>query len=622
MGFHDLFTKLGEMWDPRWTVILVIAGILTGLILFAQFLNYQIRHKSQWHNKEFGSARLISGRTITRKYGDEDASHEVEVYGQDGRKIRDRKGNPVKINNYNRQISENIFVSLDKNRFPLNLNLMCVAMSGAGKTFRVVKPILASGVGSTHFVCADPKGELVSNTQGFFRANDYNVLILDVQDEESMTRHSHHFNFFPYATEEKDILEYVELFLKATNLNPDSKPTQDFWETSKKLLLQGLFLFVYYEYPADRQNLRSVIDLLNWCEFIRDPETGVRIETTLDKKMEAVNLRWKKAHDGQEHPAYTRYHKCMSGAEDTVKSILQNVYAACGPLMNEAVLSLFDNDEMDIVHNFGLSRKPTILYLVSKEGDTSSSFIISMLYLVMLRTLYTISDKKLNNEPLPMPVSFIIDEMNNVVLPDNIIDIESTCRSRGISLTMIWQDLTQCKNRYERIWGSMIANASIVMCLGSQNKDTLEYFSQMVGKTTIRKSSRGVSRGKTGSTSENEDLIGRDLMMIDEIRKMENEKCIVILSGEEAVLDDKVKFEQHPLYEALCTATPRQEIIHERGIRMISEEEAEYLISVSQVMNGNDGCLTVTLADLLSLPVEIMEETEAEESETDHLMAS
>ena len=65
--------------------------------------------------------------------------------------------------------------------------------------------------------------------------------------------------------------------------------------------------------------------------------------------------------------------------------------------------------------------------------------------------------------------------------------------------------------------------------------------------STFRKN-RSVIR-KQGSLSTSSDIMQRELMYADEIRKMSRKKCLVIINGKDAIFDEKIKTLQHPLWK-------------------------------------------------------------------------
>ena len=57
---------------------------------------------------------------------------------------------------------------------------------------------------------------------------------------------------------------------------------------------------------------------------------------------------------------------------------------------------------------------------------------------------------------LPIPVHFLMDEFANVSLPDDFDKILSVMRSRGVSVSIILQNLAQLKALFEKQWESIV----------------------------------------------------------------------------------------------------------------------------------------------------------------------
>jgi type IV secretion system protein VirD4 len=58
--------------------------------------------------------------------------------------------------------------------------------------------------------------------------------------------------------------------------------------------------------------------------------------------------------------------------------------------------------------------------------------------------------------------------------------------------------------------------------------------------------------GVHGGVSRQEQTIGRELMLPGELRKLDNNKAVYILRGEDAVMDDKYNLRRHPYYEQIA----------------------------------------------------------------------
>ena len=128
-----------------------------------------------------------------------------------------------------------------------------------------------------------------------------------------------------------------------------------------------------------------------------------------------------------------------------------------------------------------------------------------------------------------------------------IVDILATCRSYNIGLNIIVQNIQQIKALYEKEWESIIGNCDTLLFLGGGNEPTsLEFIVKLLGKETIATRTRGQTKGRSGSSSTNFQQTGRDLMTIDEVRKLDTHKAILFIRGEDPVLDKKYNIKRHP----------------------------------------------------------------------------
>lgn len=113
-------------------------------------------------------------------------------------------------------------------------------------------------------------------------------------------------------------------------------------------------------------------------------------------------------------------------------------------------------------------------------------------------------------------------------------------------------------------------------------QSTHKYISEMLGKWTIDKRTTGESKGKSGSSSKNYDVLGRELMTSDEVRKMPNEKCIAFIRGQDPIYDFKYKTFETATFKHCNELGPyhhtltKREDREEDGMELINENSLEY----------------------------------------------
>ena len=90
--------------------------------------------------------------------------------------------------------------------------------------------------------------------------------------------------------------------------------------------------------------------------------------------------------------------------------------------------------------------------------------------------------------------------------------------------------MAQLKAMYKDDWESLVGLCDEFLYLGGTEKETHKYVSELLGKETISTTSYNQSKGRSGSYSINHQQSGRDLMTPDEVRLLDNSKCISVHS--------------------------------------------------------------------------------------------
>ena len=122
----------------------------------------------------------------------------------------------------------------------------------------------------------------------------------------------------------------------------------------------------------------------------------------------------------------------------------------------------------------------------------------------------------------------------------------SVMRSRGVSVSIILQNLAQLKALFEKQWESIVGNCDEFLYLGGNEQSTHKYVSELLGKETIDTNTYGKSTGRSGNYSTNYQISGRELMTPDEVRMLDNRYALLFIRGERPVMDFKYDILKHP----------------------------------------------------------------------------
>jgi type IV secretion system protein VirD4 len=453
--------------------------------------------------EEHGSAKWGEAAAVNRKYAD-------------------RRFTENKI------LTQRVRIGFDSKRHRRNLNVLVAGGSGAGKTRFYCKPNVMNCSANTSMIILDPKGEITRDTGHLLKKSGMEVKVLDLIN----MRRSHCYNPFVYLREDNDVQRLVTNLFKSTT--PKGAQTQDpFWDTAASMLLLALIFYLKHEAPDDEKNFPMVLEMLRAGDVREDDDS---YQSPLDILYDRLEMR------NPDHIAVKYYRDYRSGSAKTLKSIQITLAARLEKFNLESLSSLTVTDELDLG---SIGEKKTALFVIIPDNDTSFNFLVAILYTQLFQVLFYQADHKYGGS-LPVHVHLLMDEFANVSLPDDFDKILSVMRSRGVSVSIILQNLAQLKALFEKQWESIVGNCDEFLYLGGNEQSTHKYVSELLGKETLDTNTFGKSTGRNGNYSTNYQQAGRELLTPDEVRMLDNRLAILFIRGERPVIDEKYDILRHP----------------------------------------------------------------------------
>ena len=479
-----------------------LKAILVCTLLYAFGIGiYYANQKNYRRGEEHGSAKWGDAAQLCRKY-------QQKPYAD------------------NILLTQNFRMGFDCFRHKRNLNVLVVGGSGAGKSRSYAIPNIMQC--NCSMVVTDPKAELLRKTGGLLEKKGYEVRVFDLIHPDT----SFGYNPFEYVTDDKDVLKLITNLIR--NTTPKGAQSSDpFWEKSETALLQALMLYLLHEAPPEEQNFAMIMEMLASAQVKEDDED---YESPLDILFERLEMR------DPESIAVKQYHIYKQAAGKTAKSILISVGVRLAAFNLPQIGGLTCHDELDLA---SMGEKKVALFCCIPDADTSLNYLVGMIYTQLFQTLYYVADRKYGGR-LPVPVNCIMDEWPNVALPDDFEKILSTCRSRSIFCSIIVQNMSQIKALFKDSWESLVGNCDELLYLGGNEKETHKYISELLGKETIDTNTYGQTKGRSGSYSTNFQQSGRELLMPDEVRMLDNQYALLFVRGERAMMDRKYDLMKHP----------------------------------------------------------------------------
>ena len=518
-GLPGIIANFGDVMNAPFRIQLCEDSMRTVLILLLAYGIgigiYLSNDKNYRRREEHGSAKWGSPEAVNKKYADKDPSK-------------------------NKILTQNVSIGTNGRKHRRNLNVVVVGGSGAGKTRFFVKPCIMNAYSS--FMILDPKGENLRDTGPVLEKEGYVIKVLDLINMEK----SHCYNPFMYLRSDNDIQRLVTNLFQSTT--PKGSQSQDpFWDNAAAMLLKALVSYLHHEAPEEEQNFSMVMEMVRAGDV---QEEGPSYPSVLDELFDRLEMK------DPNHVAVKYYRDYKSGAGKTLKSIQITLLSRLEKFNLPAVASLTQTDEMEFDK---LGERKTAIYALTPDNDTSFNYLVSILYLQLMQELYYQADFVYGGK-LPIDFDFQMEEFANVALPDDFPKLLSTMRSRGISVSIILQNIAQLKALYEKEWESILGNCDTFLYLGGNEQSTHKYVSELLGKETIDTNSYGKSRGRNGSYSTNYQITGRELMTPDEVRMLDNQYALLFIRGERPLMDLKYDILKHPnvQYSADGDAAPYQ----------------------------------------------------------------
>ena len=393
--------------------------------------------------------------------------------------------------------------------------------SGSGKSASYSIPNAYQMLGS--YVFTDPKGELYDRTAGYLKEHGYKIKVLNLVRPE----YSDGYNPLMHISSGLDVDVIANTIIKGQKSEGGS--SDPFWDDSAEMLLKALIYYLLATRPEEEQNLASC------AELVRAANTngGNNLLTELMSQLP------------YDHPARMNYKSIEIAPEKTYSSILSSLQSKLGKFDSKEIAELTSTDTINF-EDIGNER--TAVYVISSDTHTAYDFLLTIFFAQMIQQLYDYADQ--NGGALKEQTFFILDEFANIgKIPDFDKKI-STSRSRKISFSVILQNIDQLEAVYEKSYETIMGNCDTHVFLGSNSYKTVEYFSKALGEKTIERDSISINRDrqnwKTGK-SVSDQVMARALMTPDELRRMDNDLCIIYEKGIKPVKANKFYYFKHPM---------------------------------------------------------------------------
>ena len=440
-----------------------------------------------------------------------------------------------------------------------NGNVAVFGTPGSGKTFTECENLIVQCIRRREsVVTTDTKGDLWANTAEFARDNGCVVRRLDLRKPA-----------FSYG-----------------------------WQALKEMRMDGeraqIFATIVVENCNIAENYKGfVLQLLKAvCLYVeRSPAISSKERTfgtvyrMISREATSLNSKFEAAKAEVENhpelePALEAYGSFQMASGPLAGNIINNLSASLGIMSTKSIQNMLEADEIDLE----LPGKTPCTYYVSMSDQTDSmKFIASLFFSFLILDLVDLADAQ-PGQKLKVPCTILLEEMAQVKIPD--LDKKlSTCRSRGISIVMILQTISQIKKDYKDAWSNMLGDCAILKGIGFNDMDTAEEFSKRIGDATVKvqtdQHSRvfatlfGSDRYSTGDGR-------RQYRSANDLMKMKPRHCIILWQHYDSLMTRTFGIDRNPAYPYMrhiltTTKVPLNDYCAKQIMRQLEERRVEIM---------------------------------------------
>ncbi|QUO32849.1 type IV secretory system conjugative DNA transfer family protein [Faecalicatena sp. Marseille-Q4148] len=365
----------------------------------------------------------------------------------------------------------------------------------------------------------DPKSELYEDLSCYFRESGYTVKQLNLIQLE----HSDAWN----CLGEIDDGSLIDVFCDVVIRNTTDK-FDHFYDNTEMDLLKALCLYVFHEYPPEKRTFPEAYKLL------------------INKSVDMLDAIFDRL--PTHHPARGPY-QLFAKAEKVKGNAVLGLGTRLQIMQNKLVQQITSHDEIDLSLP---GREKCAYFCITSDQDSTFDMLATLFTSFLSIKLVRYADRT-KERRLPVPVQFILDEFPNLgVVPDFKKKL-ATARSRGIGMSILFQNIPQLQNRYpDNQWEEILGGCDFSIFLGCNDMTTASYYSDRTGEITVSVSSIRKSYYTIRATdyvpeyTESTSLGKRMLLLPDEILRFPLDQGLLIIRGQKVCRFRKMDYLEHP----------------------------------------------------------------------------
>lgn len=426
-------------------------------------------------------------------------------------------------------------------------NVSVFGGTGSAKTTAIIDTNIL--IRQASFFDVDPKGSSYRRLAPYLEAMGYFVYCL----APFIAGISSSINPLAELDQEDPVYaDDIELIVAALILVSISDPH---WGNSARRLVAGLIAYVV-ETPGEEASLGRVMEIL--CSGL-----GVIIKIA---KVVVVDMTTYKP-DSLARRKLARFAE-LSSENREAQSIVSTALTELNFLDSAAICQCLSKSDFRFEDLVDLNRKVAVFLIIPSEKLVPYNRFVRLMVSMAINAI-----SRIGGNP-DKPIDLYIDEAGTIGHLPILSQGVALMRERGMRFWTVFQSLSQLQRDYPTDWKNFINNSNPIFLLDVMDSDEAEYFSKMLGETTLElKNGQEYSQDVSDlpymlQNRFNRHYIGmgdgekisstspRRIMTPDELRRLPENVGIVITDGHPAVFVKAKCFEAEPF----CNVIPKNHI--------------------------------------------------------------
>ena len=323
-----------------------------------------------------------------------------------------------------------------------------------------------------------------------------------------------------------------------------AKEADDFWSRAELNLLMALIHYVC-NLKDDQGNLLP----------IEQRGLGDVYQLLANKSINEINRIL--AALPPEHPAKGHHGLFLKARENLWSNIAIGLGNRLAIFQNKLVDAITRNHDVDLLLP---GQKPCAYFVIISAQDSAYRFLSSLFFSLAFPRLSDYARLHGKNGRLPVLVNFCLDEYCNIGYMEGIADSLNSIRGFNMSCQVVVQSLSQWQEKYPgKEWENQLATFDQTLYMGCNDLTSAEYISKKCGKVTISVTNNQMPLmplfspvyTSTRPYSQTRSNTQRDLMLPDEILRLDRSQCIALFQSRKPALLYKLAPEELPDYNTL-----------------------------------------------------------------------